>query len=224
MLQTEPCDLHRESFCPVCFPRSGCSLSPRACSNVPEFEVIIFRHDDRSMVDKIPKEIQDTHPVCAECLFYWQKKLGGDFLLEHGVADTRFLEKAIAAPTPKKKSSAEYLFVHACPDSTFEDIQALTATEKKISMDEFVKKIGKEAWSKLQERLGYDKDFPITKDKMVQYRSGEYRGKDACFLRYSAIEYIFTKGGNMGPTKAPPTIQARTKPSTLLPWTRRCLP
>jgi GNAT superfamily N-acetyltransferase len=97
---------------------------------------------------------------------------------------------------------SRYIFVHSCPSSTYEDIQALTASEKPISLDTFRRAIGPAQWAEIQASLGYDRSFPIRRDWHVGYFRGVYRGVAAVFLRHSRIEHIFTLHGMCGPSLA----------------------
>lgn len=100
------------------------------------------------------------------------------------------------------KLAGRYHFVHACPDSTYEDIQALATTEKDISLATFRRAIGPSQWNEIRANLGYDRHFPITKDWHVRYYKGVYRGVPCVFLRHSRIEHIFTLDGKLGPSHA----------------------
>lgn len=97
---------------------------------------------------------------------------------------------------------SRYLFVHNCPASTYEDIQALMASEEAISLDTFRRAIGPAQWAEIQASLGYDRSFPIRRDWHVGYYKGVYRGIAAVFLRHSRIEHIFTLNGLCGPSLA----------------------
>lgn len=97
---------------------------------------------------------------------------------------------------------SRYLFAHSCPASTYEDIQALMASEKAISLDTFRRAIGPAQWAEIQASLGYDRAFPIRRDWHVGYYKGVYRGIAAVFLRHSRVEHIFTLGGLCGPSLA----------------------
>ncbi len=87
----------------------------------------------------------------------------------------------------------EFEFATNCINSDYDSIQELVATEEPIARATFAKKIGPEQWKELQQTLGYDRDFPISKDWHVGYYKGVYRGLPAVFLRWSRIEYIFVQ-------------------------------
>ena len=70
------------------------------------------------------------------------------------------------------------------------------------SSDAFAKAIGSQAWRDIQASLGYDRDFPITKDWHVGYYKGVFRGVPCYFLRHSRIEHIYTLDGKLGPSLA----------------------
>lgn len=95
-----------------------------------------------------------------------------------------------------------YHFVHSCPASTYEDIQALQESEREVSLATFRKAVGPEQWREIRESLGYDRALPISKDWHVRYYKGTYRHVPAYFLRHSRIEYIFTLGGMLGESHA----------------------
>jgi hypothetical protein len=86
-----------------------------------------------------------------------------------------------------------YRFVTDCIGSTYEAISALKETEQSISRRTFREYVGPEEWKDLQQRLGYDRDFPIARDWHVGYYKGVYLGKPAVFVRWSGIEYIFVR-------------------------------
>jgi hypothetical protein len=109
---------------------------------------------------------------------------------------------------PAANENGRFLFVTSCIDSTYEDIQALIASEQVVSRDTFRKAIGPEQWHDLVASLGYDRYFPITRDWHVGYYKGVYRGVPAYFLRHSRIEYIHTLDGAVGDSLAPtPSIR-----------------
>ena len=112
-----------------------------------------------------------------------------------------------APPSPAKKNpraaeNGRYHYVMSCPGSTYEDIQALQESEQTVSRATFAKAIGSQAWRDIQASLGYDRDFPITKDWHVGYYKGVFRGVPCYFLRHSRIEHIYTLDGKLGPSLA----------------------
>jgi hypothetical protein len=102
----------------------------------------------------------------------------------------------------RQATEGRYQYVHSCADSTYEDIQALQASEKEVGIDSFRRAIGTQAWRELQANLGYDRDFPISRDWAVRYGKGTYRGVPCYFCRHSRIEHIFTLDGKLGPSEA----------------------
>lgn len=100
------------------------------------------------------------------------------------------------------KLAGRFHYVHSCPDSTYEDIQALILSERDVSLATFRKAVGLSQWRTLVEGLGYDRHLPISKDWHVRYYRGVYRGVPCYFLRHSRIEHIFTLDGKMGPSLA----------------------
>lgn len=107
-----------------------------------------------------------------------------------------------AKKTRRKNPSlaGRYKYIHACPDSTHGDIQALQASEIGIELAAFRRAVGPESWRWITGHLGYDRDFPISKDWAVRYYKGKYRGVPAYFIRHSMIEYIWTLDGKLGPS------------------------
>lgn len=95
-----------------------------------------------------------------------------------------------------------YRFVTSCLGSTFEDIGALVASEREVTMGTFRAAIGPQQWAWIQRELGYDRYVPIANAYGVQYYKGVFRGVPAYFVRWSAIEYVFTSGGQVGPSLA----------------------
>lgn len=100
------------------------------------------------------------------------------------------------------KHAGRYRYVTNCIGSTYEDIQALMASESRITLETFRTAVGPREWREIQASLGYDRSFPISKDWHVGYYRGEYRGVPAYFLRHSRVEYIFTLEGRQGPSLA----------------------
>lgn len=100
------------------------------------------------------------------------------------------------------RDAGRYVYVTNCVESTYEDIQALQASEVDVSLATFRKALGLARWREIQRDLGYGRDFPIGRDWHVGYYRGIYRGVPAYFLRHSRIEYIFTLDGRVGPSLA----------------------
>jgi hypothetical protein len=98
------------------------------------------------------------------------------------------------------KLAGRFHFVHSCPSSTYEDIQALMASEKSVELATFRSAIGLKQWREIRDNLGYDRHLSISKDWHVRYYKGVYRHVPAYFLRHSRIEFIFTLGGEVGPS------------------------
>jgi hypothetical protein len=90
------------------------------------------------------------------------------------------------------KDDGLYAFQHPCTGSDYESMRALIETQQKITRETFARKIGREQWTWLLESLGYDRHVPITRDRLVGYYRGVYRGAPAVFMRHSGTEYIFT--------------------------------
>jgi hypothetical protein len=102
----------------------------------------------------------------------------------------------------KRQYRGRFLYIHSCPSSTSEDIGALVDAERDISLRTFREAVGLQQWRELQQMLGYDRYFPISRDWHVGYYRSVYRGVPAVFVRWSAMEYIFTLDGVLGPSLA----------------------
>lgn len=94
-----------------------------------------------------------------------------------------------------------FRFIHACPASTYEDIRLLLETEREISLRTFREAVGLRGWRELIGNLGYDREFPISRDWHVGYFRGIYRDVPAVYLRWSGMEHIFTLDGKLGPSQ-----------------------
>jgi hypothetical protein len=102
------------------------------------------------------------------------------------------------------KLAGRFHFVHSCPGSTAEDIRSMlddTPVES-IALATFRAAIGPEQWREIQSNLGYSRYTPISKDWHIAFFKGTYRGTPAYWLTWSAMEYIFTLDGKMGPSLA----------------------
>jgi hypothetical protein len=126
------------------------------------------------------------------------------------------------------RDDGRYLFVHSCPGSTYEDMQALAETGERISLRTFRAKIGLGAWRRLQDDLGYDRHVPISRDPFVTYHRGTYRGVPAVWLTHSRTEHIYTFDGLLGPSlgvgRNPPREIQIPLPRTFRPATSLILP
>ena len=73
------------------------------------------------------------------------------------------------------------------------DLEHIIDNEKEITYKTFVANVNKEDRLMLERRLGYGKDFPITKDWHVRFfRSKDEDNNTVYFMRHSAIEYVFS--------------------------------
>lgn len=94
-----------------------------------------------------------------------------------------------------------YRYVGACLNAACgEDIQAMIATARRVSRETFVANTNEQDRREVEQALGYDRHMPISKAPNVFYRKGVYRGIPAYYLTHSAIEYIFTLQGKLGPS------------------------
>ena len=80
-------------------------------------------------------------------------------------------------PRPSIRALAgRFHFVTSCVGSTFEDIRDLIDNgDHAISMRTFAIAIGRNGWRQLSEMLGYDRDFPLSRDWHVGYYRGIFR-------------------------------------------------
>lgn len=93
-----------------------------------------------------------------------------------------------------------YRYVHNCTSSTQEDIRRMQESAVEVSRNAFARAVGPDEWKSIQRRLGYSRDFPISRDWHVNYEKGTYRGVPAYWLTHSHIEWIFTLNGEVGPS------------------------
>ena len=91
-----------------------------------------------------------------------------------------------------------YRYVHNCTSSTYADIRKMQESAVEVSRNAFARAVGPDEWKSIQQRLGYSRDFPISRDWHVSYDKGTYRGVPAYWLTHSHIEYIFTLNGEVG--------------------------
>lgn len=111
-------------------------------------------------------------------------------------------------------------FIHRCVGSTYEDIQEMLNEHpvKEISLRTFREAIGIQQWKELTRDLGYDRNFPISREDYVSYHSGTYRSVPAVWLVWSGFEYIFTLDGKLGPSAARPgTIYYEDEKGSIAP-------
>ena len=96
-----------------------------------------------------------------------------------------------------------YRYVHNCTDSNYNeiDIRKMMESAIEVSRNAFARAIGPEEWRAVQQRLGYDRNFPISRDWHVSYEKGNYRGVPAYWLNHSGIEWIFTLDGKIGSSR-----------------------
>jgi hypothetical protein len=95
-----------------------------------------------------------------------------------------------------------YRYVHGCPQSTAEDINALTddSVMTEVSRRTFVRHTNDQDRRELERALGYGPWFGITRDWHVSYHKSVYRGVPCYYLQHSRIEHIFTLDGELGPS------------------------
>jgi len=100
-------------------------------------------------------------------------------------------------PGAGARFAGRYEYVTSCIGSCYEDMRDLldASDTEHVSRSTFARAVGLEAWRQLKDDLGYDRDFPISRDWHVDYMRGFYRGVACYFLRHSGIEYIYTLDG-----------------------------
>lgn len=98
------------------------------------------------------------------------------------------------------KLRGRFRFVHACPDSTYEDMRAMLDTDEPVSRRTLSYHVGSEQLRDIERWLGYSRELPMSRDWAVGYHRGIYRGVPAYWFRWSGMEYIFTLDGKLGPS------------------------
>lgn len=85
-----------------------------------------------------------------------------------------------------------FVYYTCCVDcGNGEAINNMTDTALDITEKTFFKYVSR---SEVQAMLGYNREFPISKDWHVSYHKGVYKDIPCYYLVWSGIEYIFTKG------------------------------
>ena len=67
---------------------------------------------------------------------------------------------------------------------------------REITRRSFCRRVDPESRREVEQQLGYDHDFPITRDCAVEYRTGRLHGRRVWFIRHSSIEYVFATHHN----------------------------
>lgn len=94
---------------------------------------------------------------------------------------------------------SNYRYRCSCIESTYEKISTLTEKAGPITYDTFCRKVNKQDWNELLQKLGYDTGtsqrggLRIKDDWHVGYYSSTYEGKPCVYLEHSRIEYIFVE-------------------------------
>ena len=112
----------------------------------------------------------------------------------------------------------DFRYLHSCPSSTYEDITDMTDKATDITRRTFMKYVNREDREMVERDLGYDRDFPITRDWHVSYSKSVYRGQPCVYLTHSAIEYIFTPNGQCGPSLAPERQYTDLRARSMQQW------
>ena len=85
---------------------------------------------------------------------------------------------------------AEYTYLTCCVNSDGRSITDMVDNAREITRETFFRHVSRKETSDL---LGYDKDFPISRDWHMSFHKSIYRGKPCYYVVHSAIEYIFIK-------------------------------
>lgn len=111
------------------------------------------------------------------------------------------LERASRGNPPlADRDDHRYRYVANCVHAAAEDISAMVESAREITRPYFVRKLAPGEWAEIQRTLGYGRSFPITGDRTISYYRSMFRGQPAVFLEWSAIEYVFTLDGKLGPS------------------------
>lgn len=103
-------------------------------------------------------------------------------------------------PPLADRDDHRYRYVANCVHAAAEDISAMVESAREITRPYFVRKLAPGEWVEIQKTLGYGPSFPITGDRTISYYRSMFRGQPAVFLEWSAIEYVFTLDGKLGPS------------------------
>jgi len=68
----------------------------------------------------------------------------------------------------------------------------MIASGRDITRLTFCRRVHPEDRREVERALGYDRDFPISKDFAVRFMSGLLHGRRVWWIKHSAIEYVFT--------------------------------
>jgi phosphoketolase len=71
------------------------------------------------------------------------------------------------------------------------DLNLMTEKKVEISRRTFLKRVDPESMKRLEESIGYDRYFPMSKDPFVGYYKSTVRGCEVVFFVWSAMEYVF---------------------------------
>lgn len=86
----------------------------------------------------------------------------------------------------------DYHFLIDCTQANGRDINNMKETGREITRRTFLKYVNTESLKTVEKNLGYDRDFPMSRDWHVSYHRGTYRGVPAVWFIWSCIEHIFT--------------------------------
>lgn len=89
----------------------------------------------------------------------------------------RFLTTCVTAPGP----------------TPGEDITAMVEAGREITRRTFLRWVDREDLTLWETALGYDRDFPMSRDWHVRYARSTYRGVPCVYFDHSRIEHVFTR-------------------------------
>jgi hypothetical protein len=85
----------------------------------------------------------------------------------------------------------KYQYCCVSPKS-LEELNFIINNEQEITRQTFLKHVNKDELREIEQSLGYDRNFPMSKDWHVTYhKSKTPTGKRTYFFCHSAIEYVF---------------------------------
>jgi len=174
----------------------------RWSNNPPKATYVVTLHGVWSPAERRSRQFKSWATVAK--LLGLPKAPRPDFPLYKSVAGGHIVVEEIRDEVEENPAADDgrYYFVHSCPGAeSGKDIQLLRESERQISRKTFARKLGPGQWEWIQRELGYDRYLPISSaDWQIGYYKGVYRGVPAVFLDWSAMEFIFTLGGKLGPS------------------------
>lgn len=82
-------------------------------------------------------------------------------------------------------------FITNCINADGQDINDMKQGHQMIVRRTFLRHVDRASLQTVEKELGYDRDFPMSKDWHVAYYKSTYQGKPCIYFVWSAIEYVF---------------------------------